>query len=405
MNKKILIIAGVSVLILLAVVLFFVFKKPITTAPNDTTSGSPFGDAPGGSSQTTFPQVMSGDKPLSVEDHNGLKKISSAPVSDGNFLPVSTSTGVRIEFIERSTGHIFDANLESGVVTRISNTTFPKIQQVIWGIPGKSFLGQSIDSGVIQSNVFEITRDSKTGQNNSFATIRNSALPPNIISASFSPDGKSILYLLGGSSGTGAYITNERGENPSSIWQSDTTEWISEWKTPGIITMTSKASNNATGILLFLNTKTKKTSTILSGISGLTTNTSPSGKKVLYGMASGNSYTTYLYSIDTKATDDGFFITIPEKCAWSQSEIFIVCGQPRNMTPGLPDLWYKGKVSFSDELWSLNIETLEMKRISQLNPTESEYIDVTNIHISPDDKYVVFTNKKDLSLWSIGLDN
>ncbi len=404
MNKKILIIAGVFVLIIVAVVVFFVIKKPNPTTINPTT-GSPFGDAPGGSSQNNFPQIITGDSPLSIEDRNGLKKITSAPVSDGNFLPQASSSAPVVEFIERSTGHIFHADLDNGLVTRISNTTFPKIQQIIWGIPGSLFIGQSINSGTIESNIFTISPNTREDSSNNFSLIDITPLTPDIVSASFSPDGNSFFYLGKNRLGIEGTLANTKGEKLASLWQSATDEWTTEWKQKNTITITNKASNNTPGILLFLDVKTKKTKTILSGIPGLTTNTSPSGKRVLYGMVSKNPqseslYPTYIYTIGTTSTEDAFFTTLPEKCVWSHDETFIVCGQPTNMKEGLPDTWYQGKVSFDDELWKLDLLTLELTRISPLNPSELEHIDVINIKMSPDDSYVLFTNKKDLSLWA-----
>jgi hypothetical protein len=399
MNKKILIIAGIFVLIIVVVVLFFIFKKPNPTTI-DPTTGSPFGDAPGGSSQNNFPQIITGDSPLSIEDRNGLKKITSAPVSDGNFLPQASSSAPVVEFIERSTGHIFHADLDSGLVTRRSNTTFPKIQQIAWGIPGSLFIGQSINSGTIESNIFSISPNNREVSSNDFSLIDTTPLTPDIVSASFSPDGTSFFYLGKNRLGAEGLLANTKGEKLASLWQSATDEWTTEWKQKDTIAITNKASNNTSGVLLFLDVKTKKTKTILSGIPGLTTNTSPSGNKILYGTASGNSYQTYLYTIEKGSVDDALFTTLPEKCVWSHSETFIVCGQPMTMKAGLPDIWYQGKESFNDELWKLDLLTLELTRISPLNPSELEHIDVVNIKMSPDDSYVLFTNKKDFSLWA-----
>ncbi len=411
MNKKILIGSGVFVLIVILIggYLFFFQKNASLTTQNP--NSSPFGN-PGNNSvvtpsQNTTQQGAVGDTSNTiVAKENGLRQISAAPVSDANFLaPLATTSSPTVRFIERATGNLYDANLDSGSINRVTNTTIPKIATVTWAIPGKSFLAQYIDQNTITDAVIEIGTSTATStQTNgaeNFLAVKQFELPPNIISSTFSPKGDALFYLIGGSSGIEGYLASKRGETPRLLWQFPTTEWTAQWVGTTTISLTTKPSNGISGLTYLLDTKTKTTKIALSDIHGLLTNTSPFGDKILYTEIDGKVWNTYIQDLKYKVRVPFPFGVLPEKCVWSKNELILYCARPRAVSANAPDDWYQGKISFDDTLWRFDFTSGEGSQVSSLSPSSDQAIDVVNPHLSSREDFIVFTNKKDLSLWGV----
>src|SRR3989338_2719832 len=133
MNKTLLTIIVVVVLVIIAGGVYF-FAVQNNTGQTDNQSGTdffsslfPFGESsPGGGDVTTSgDSTLAETKPASV-----LRQIGDRPVAGARFIAGRNETLIR--FIERETGHVFDTPLDSATVTRISNTTIPRIQEIVW---------------------------------------------------------------------------------------------------------------------------------------------------------------------------------------------------------------------------------------------------------------------------------
>lgn len=84
----------------------------------------------------------------------------------------------------------------------------------------------------------------------------------------------------------------------------------------------------------------------------------------------------------------------------------IYCAVPQDIAFGdYPDAWYQGLISFTDDFWRINTKTGETRLLARLNELSDESIDVTNPVLSTNEDYLIFNNKKDLSLWGLKLPN
>jgi hypothetical protein len=68
-----------------------------------------------------------------------------------------------------------------------------------------------------------------------------------------------------------------------------------------------------------------------------------------------------------------------------------------------PDDWYKGTVSFVDKIWQVSATTGEVHLISSIVDTSDRIIDAFNLGLDEKDRFLIFMNKNDLSLWSLDL--
>jgi Tol biopolymer transport system component len=95
--------------------------------------------------------------------------------------------------------------------------------------------------------------------------------------------------------------------------------------------------------------------------------------------------------------------TFSDKCVWANTDnSTIYCAVPKNIPSGIyPDSWYQGISSFTDNFWKINVDTGTTNLIYETGKNDTADVDAMNLRISPDDKYLVFTNKDDLSLWGL----
>ncbi len=105
------------------------------------------------------------------------------------------------------------------------------------------------------------------------------------------------------------------------------------------------------------------------------------------------------------STQETVFRTTTDKCVWSKlnpSEVY--CAVPTEIPTGIyPDDWYRGNVQFADQIWHLDTVTGEVHIIANLLSLSNELIDVINPELDPKENFLYFMNKRDLTLWSLDL--
>ena len=140
----------------------------------------------------------------------------------------------------------------------------------------------------------------------------------------------------------------------------------------------------------------------MGGINGLTTLTSQDGKLVLY---SDNNLSLNVYNISTKTADTIGVRTLTEKCVWGRANDALYCAVPKFIPSALyPDSWYKGGISFSDDIWKIDLKTGNTNIIANPESIEgSEEIDGIKLALDADENYLFFVNKKDSYLWKLNL--
>ena len=140
----------------------------------------------------------------------------------------------------------------------------------------------------------------------------------------------------------------------------------------------------------------------LGNINGLTTLTSPNGKLILYG---DDGLNLNVYNITTNTSTLLGVKTLPEKCVWGNTNTTIYCAVPRDIPNNqYPDAWYQGEVSFSDQIWKIDVTTGNtMMLVDPLTISGGEDIDGVKIILDSGGNYLFFVNKKDSFLWEFSL--
>ena len=363
-----------------------------------------------------FPFGQSGDSDL-LRDGDGFDReevidtdLSGLPVPELRQVSVNPVAGAIvygedeeiIRYIERGTGHIFETRTNSLKTTRLSNTTIPKIQKALWTPDGNTTVIQYIDEDNERIETFAITLiENEDGE----ITLDGDFLPRNITSLSVAPEENLLFYTVDGTEGSIGVTSDTKGENRDQVLASPITEWLSDWPESDTVTLTTKPSALAAGLVLHINTRSEESEKILGGILGLTVLTSPDTKKVILSESSDGQIFLYTYNIKSQERKTLPVQTLPEKCAWSKKEKEATfCAVPQVIPQGdYPDIWYQGLISFSDDIWKINSEDRIAELVAIPDQLAGVEIDTTSPILSPSEEYIIFTNKKDSTLWSLRL--
>ncbi len=340
-------------------------------------------------------------------EKRSLVKISTMPIAgfvvfqkereEKEFTPA-------LRYVDRATGNIYQTFADEIQEKKLSSTIIPKIYEALFGNNGEVVIMRYLktDNKTIQTFVGNLPEE-KTGEDMiSEKEVEGSFLPDNISNLSLSSDTTQVFYLLNINDNVTGIVLNLKNNKKTQVFDSPFTEWLSFWPSSKMITLNTKPSGIVPGYMYAINPNKKDLNRVLAGINGLTTLTSPNGKLILY---SNNNLRLSVYHIDTKEADLLGVNTLSEKCIWNKTSDILYCAIPKNTNQGLyPDSWYKGKISFSDEIWKIDLSTNSTtKIIDPINIIGGEEIDGIKLALDDNENYLFFINKKDSYLWKLDL--
>jgi hypothetical protein len=402
---------------------YFILRSRVPVVPgNDhTVAGGPttiFPVVPPDNDASTPGTDITPEHPATVDDLENppleiptkrvgvIRQLTTAPVAGAVSFKQGTSSSTTIRYIEKERGNLYDVRTDEPSAERISIDTIPRIHEAFFTSSGKSIVFRYLkdSSSVIETYRANILLQ-KSATSSGFYEIEGSFLPQN---SSVVDGGKStkFFYLLPTSDGAVGYTINGDGSQNTEVFTSPANEWLASWVDERTLTMTSKPASGLDGSAYLLDIGTKKLSKIASRIQGLTTLTSPDKTLVLYSNSVNNSLETHISTIKTGEKRAFNVKTLPEKCVWSEKKDVHVlfCGVPASLpSANYPDDWYTGTIGFSDEIWKIDLDTETTERIVATGLFPKGAVDVTRPFLTPDEDYMVFTNKKDLTLWSVGI--
>lgn len=320
--------------------------------------------------------------------------------------PPATEKVEAVRYVDRLSGNIYQTFLDKIEERRFSNTMIPKIYEAVFGNNDSTVLmrylksdDQTIEtfSGIIPKEVL--------GADTNSNEIKGTFLPENITDFALSPDKNKIFYLTVdiNDNATGNISALSDTTKKTAVFTSPFSEWLPDWPNVNLITLTTKPSAYALGYMYALNPTTKGFSRVLEGLPGLTTLTSPSGKTVLYA---DNGLLLNTFDMTKNTSKDLGLRTMPEKCVWGKNSDILYCAVPKNTPTELyPDAWYQGEVSFSDQIWKIDLTSgNNTLLVDPITEPGGEEIDGIKLAIDASGKYLFFVNKKDSYLWRLDLE-
>ncbi|NTV22654.1 MAG: hypothetical protein HGB03_03815 [Candidatus Yonathbacteria bacterium] len=426
MKKQTLIIitALVLVIILILGIVFFVVSKSTTTGSVFPSSfSSLFGDDGGilgdlfgldDTQETTSNEENSTIPPGTLP---ALRQLYPYPISGMKLLSKETTdeSGNKtrelfVRIMERSTGNIYDISVASNKATRITNTTYAETQESFFSQDGTHVISRSIaeNGSTVTTTAFDIILGGEdvtgTDIDESIGSLKERFSKTNVTSLSVSPEGTRIFTVSDKSAGSSHDRFSFTDESAKQLLSSPLSEWISEWTKSDTVYLTTKPSAGVPGYAYTLDANTGSSLTKLAGgIPGMTLHMSSKKNLGLIGSGSRSSLTLSLLK------DDGItslpLSTLPEKCSWNDTDTGIYCGVPSYIpSASYPDAWYKGTVSFEDNIWYMNENTGELLFLASPSDYGLPSLDIINPEIDTEEHRLIFMNKNDMTPWILELD-
>lgn len=409
--------ALISLIIILAVALIAIFfLRQSAEEPRSDDGG--FGDLLPFGSGGDDAQSPSGDEAPNLPEPSGSTLLNERGVPISELFPISDApiAGAVIftrgqlsvvRYVDRATGHIFEAILPASstsssplIKTKITNNTLPKIYEAIFQSDGSNVVLRSLkdDFDAIENTSLALTapRSTSTPLYGVSATL----LRGNFDNVAAS--GNTLFYSFKDSGSIASSAFN--GNNVRTI---STTGLNAIWKlspTGNNLIIYTKASSNTPGYAYRVNggVLTK----LLGPLNGLTAVPNNAGNRIIYSYVENRQPKTWVRNLQSNAFSEILPITLVEKCVWSvRQPQKIICGAPVDgVRLNEPESWYQGVTSYSDSIWLFDTNSEIAQVITEPKARFNLDLDVIEPKLSPNEEYLIFTNKRDLSLWALKLE-
>ena len=390
-KRTIIIISAVGALVLIiGTIIFFVLRNGGTTGGN---GGGFFSNLfPGGGERNIEEEGLKGTDPGGQEEKI-FSQLTNFPIAGAtaiNTISTSTKIAAPIRYVEKATGHIYEISPQGKDRNRLSNTTILKIFETFWSPDANKMVMRYFNEGVMSN--FSAKFSTST------AAIEGIFLPQETIAVVVSPFENKVFYLQQMENTTFGILTDFTNKKKDNIFSLPFSEFNLTWPSKGIIAFATKPSSGADGYLYFLDTKTKEFYKVIGKIKGLTASVSSKANWVIYSRSVNKGFSTFVFNVKDKSSNNFGLTTLPEKCVWSKINSDVVfCAAPKTFpSVDYPDEWYQGLVSFDDAIWVINVSTGETEILY-----DETNADVINPFLTADESHFLFTNKKDLTLWSL----
>ena len=322
-----------------------------------------------------------------------IKAISQEAV----LSPTLTNDKTKVIYYARTNGNIWQSNFDGSNLIQVSDNVLENLIKVIWSTDKQEAITVFQDPLGIISEYFYNHETEK-------------ALPLNkyINYITWSPDTAKITYQYQNefTDENNISISNPDGSVSSTIIRTRLKDLVLEWPKEGEIFLREKPSGLVQSSLYSLNPLTKAFTKVISNIYGFSIKWSVNGDKILYSKTNSDGKNIVLFTANRNGSDQKTteVSTLAEKCVWSQDPRIIYCAIPKNILDAkiLPDNFYKGTFLADDEFWKIDVETNEKFKVLE-DWDMIETYNAVDLFLSPQESYLLFTNKINSLLYSIEL--
>lgn len=334
-----------------------------------------------------------------------LRKIAEGPVAGFTFVTEdgagTSSPSTYVRYLGREKGHISQAPLTERGRTLMMNETTRRVYHAHFAGNGSNVIARRLTDRH-RAETYHLALSAAAGTssqlvaNKTFVTGRT-------LDVAVSPDGTRYATLDPVAGGSRVTVRNARGEREQVIFESTLSQWLLQWPAEDAITLVRKPAHNVAGYAYTLDPDTGKRSQLVDDIDGLTLSVNPDRTRALVASSQGQQTRLRVRNLETGTSTELRSATLPEKCSWSNLNTDVVyCGEPSSMSgEPYPDAWYQGEVSFEDELVRIHTRDMRRTELAQFDQLQNgEPIDLIKPQMSPQERYLVFINKKDHSLWA-----
>lgn len=324
-------------------------------------------------------------------DSGSLSQLTTRPVAGFTFLEGASSTQ-KVRYAERGTGYIYEIDLASGVENRVSGKTYLTVTRAAFSTDGQAVA---------------LTMEGEDGTSVQLEELgdrdRNHDLPSDATNLHF-VSSTTVRYLVPTEEGSAGYsydldemTTDKMFSIPVSdvfVWWTDTDTWIYNLPAPRLRGGLYRIEN---GVLILVENSGYALSAVLPRIIN----------DIYLITAADLDQSGNLDSKLVKATGSTIdlpLVAFPEKCAFGASTLW--CASTALELPRAAQSdWYKGLISFSDNLWATDTNTGRTALLDNLIDITGREIDVIDLTADSFGTNLLFKNKHDDTLWLRKLSN
>lgn len=377
------------------------FRSSPDVARTDTGAGFPTSEDTGGFEGLDAGSESTGNFGTGEQQLPRLRQLTETPVAGAVIF--SREGKVLVRYAERGTGHLFEISADEASARRISNQTIPEIGEALWKPDGSGVLvryaKKAAGSEYIESFFANVRADAQEGE-----PLRASFLPRNIRTIAFSPTGNTLFYLSENANGATGILAASDGTKKSTLFELALKDLTANWSVNDSIFLTTRASAGIAGHIFSVGTQGGVLAVVASD-TGLTALPSRGGTLLLTGTSGEGTASLSVFNRAQAAITPLGITTVADKCVWGKkTRTTAYCAVPDEVTGNFPDNWYQGTLQTMDSIWTIDAEDGRADTVVNLSDESRTDIDAFNFDISPDDKYLLFQNKNDLTLWLLRLE-
>jgi hypothetical protein len=301
-----------------------------------------------------------------------------------------TRLDTQVRYIERASGHAYGYQVGERTLVRLSNRTLPGVYEASWLSDGSLAYARFLSEGINGEETLETYALPIGSEEGGYF------LEPGL-SEIVTRGTTTLATLLPSSSGSIATAASPDGSQVRTLFTSSLSSLQMLTLGSGYALHTNaSAHTDGYGFQLSVNGLFER---ILGPFRGLTLLPSPSGTHIFYTYLSGSVLQASLLELSSRVSTPIPLGAMAEKCVWAPDEDSLYCAVPRTVRGTIPDDWYQGAASFSDRIWKVDLAArVAILVIDPANAGDVE-IDAVNLAIDPRADALIFTNKKDGSLW------
>jgi hypothetical protein len=317
-----------------------------------------------------------------------LWRVLATPGAGHGFISGATSTTLR--FLERSTGYLFESDVENGKTVRLTNTLTPQAYEAHFSGTGSPVIQRLDDERMIAQSLFYRASSTQV-----FGTINESSF--GAVRAIYShPKKNEVLAVVDDEKGAVLIRSTWEGGRPARVFSSSIKNWNIHWLADDSITLSEPAASGVPGSAYRV--LEGDLAPIVRNIPGLTILPRAHSESMLIGSDDG----TLSIGVRGSAASSTARLpirTVPEKCVWAPGKDPVAyCAVPQSISSGqfLND-WYKGRIHTNDTWWKIGVGGATAEQI--LPSSEGQQLDVENPAINDAGEYISFRNAYDKSVW------
>lgn len=351
-------------------------------------SAPSFGEAIGSTYSNIVSSITSvfGGGETAKTERPRLYQVSKTPTAGLGFVGSGTSTKLR--FVERSTGYVFDADPDTGELSRIYNTLTPKIYEALVSSDGKIIERTVDDAGVVATAVIDLGAAS--------STLPGYALPANIRAIVFSPSGTELFAILPSSDGAASGMRSAwNGSGEARIFSSLLEEWTAHWVAGRIVV--AQQSADGIGAYAYEIGGNGALTPVARNVPGLSLLPRASSTALLYGSSDG-ALSLFARAGATVSPVSLPIRTTADKCVWAPgSQLTAYCAVPQRPVPAdYLAQRARGQYHSADAWWQVDASAGVAQ---ELYFPGDILTDVERPTIDARGRYIAFVNAADRSLW------